>query len=358
MDTIGILGSTLGLSFVAGIRLYATVLALGLAIRLNWLHLGANQEALRTLAHPAVLAAAAIAYLAEFFLDKTPWVDSVWDSFHTFIRPIGAAMLAAAALGPIDPALKLVLIILCGGVAFASHSSKAATRFVVNHSPEPFSNVAISLAEDALAPIGLWLSFAHPLLVLVLVVAFLAGFVWVTPKVFRAIRLPLTALWVWLKRGSGKKRGGTSPRPVPTLRPEASRALGVVAANACPIAGSCAQFAAECLGQQTPALGIRAAATKSIPGLRNSIGYLVIGRDDLAFVAQRWFRRRIHRIQFAELVDAGWKKGLLMNTLVLRTTAGDRAFYVFKDVDARAGSNANPASAVAQAYAGSGFRSS
>ena len=210
METIALIGSTMGLGFVAGIRLYATVLALGLAIRFNLLHLASVAEPLRILGHPAVLTAAGLAYLAEFFADKIPWLDTVWDSFHTFIRPIGAAALAATALGDMNPALKLTLTILCGGVALASHSSKAAARVAVNHSPEPFTNLGISLAEDAFAPFGVWLSLSHPVLVLSLVVAFLGAFVWVMPKVFRSIRLELATLRGWLGSGNRTKPSETS----------------------------------------------------------------------------------------------------------------------------------------------------
>jgi hypothetical protein len=210
MGTIALIGSTMGLGFVAGIRLYATVLALGLAMRFNLLHLGTVAEPLRVLGHPAVLIAAGLAYLAEFFADKIPWLDTVWDSFHTFIRPIGAAVLAATALGDINPVLKLTLTILCGGVAFASHSSKAAARVAVNHSPEPFTNLGISLAEDAFAPFGVWLSLSHPVLVLSLVLVFLGAFVWVMPKVFRSVRLELAALWAWLGRGNSAKPSETT----------------------------------------------------------------------------------------------------------------------------------------------------
>jgi len=130
----------------------------------------------------------------------------VWDSFHTIIRPVGAAILAADVLGDINPVLKLTLIILCGGIALASHSSKAAVRIVVNHSPEPFTNIGISLAEDAFAPFGVWLSLRHPTVVLSLVLLFLGGFLWVMPKVFRSVRLRLVAVWARLRRGATKKQ--------------------------------------------------------------------------------------------------------------------------------------------------------
>jgi hypothetical protein len=188
VEILEMLGSVMGLGFVAGMRLYATILALGLAIRFNWIHLSSASSSLEVLAHPAVLITAGVACGIEFFADKIPWLDTAWDSFHTFLRPIGAALLAAAAVGHADPVLKMVLIVLCGGVALASHSSKMATRVIVNHSPEPFSNVAMSLAGDAFVPVATWVAVAHPLVGLAFVLAFLAVFLWMLPKVIRALR--------------------------------------------------------------------------------------------------------------------------------------------------------------------------
>jgi len=170
VDTIALLGSSLGLGFLAGIRLYATVLAIGLAVRFQLLHLHEGMRGLEVLADWRILALAGVAFLTEFFADKIPWVDTAWDAIHTFIRPLGAALLAATALGDVDPTLRTSLALLTGGVALTSHSGKAATRAVVNHSPEPFSNVALSLAEDAMVPAGIWLATAHPVITLCLVV--------------------------------------------------------------------------------------------------------------------------------------------------------------------------------------------
>jgi hypothetical protein len=333
MDTIQLIGATMGLGFVAGIRLYATVLALGLAIRFGWLHPGAVGAPLEILAHPAVLTAAGVAYLAEFLADKIPWIDSVWDTFHTLIRPIGAAVLAATVLGDINPVVRLTLILLCGGVAFASHSSKAAIRLVVNHSPEPFTNIGLSLAGDVLAPFGVWLSLSHPVFVLLVVLTFLTGFVWLMPKVFRSMRLQIAALLAWFRTGGRPRRGASLIEPFAALKPEVSNALQVVAMHAAPLPESHARPAIRCLGEMTPALGIRAAATKSIKGLHNSLGYLVIGNDALAFVARRRFGQRVHRIALAELKCAEWKKGVLMNRLILSTSTTDQAFFVFKNID-------------------------
>lgn len=333
MDTIELIGSTMGLGFLAGVRLYATILTLGLAIRFGWFHPGPMAAQLRILAEPMVLIAASVACAIEFFADKVAWVDSIWDSFHAFIRPIGAVAVSAAVLGSFDPVLKVTLIILCGGVALASHSSKAATRLLVNHSPEPFSNVAISLAEDALVPFGVWLSLRHPRIVLALVLTFLVVFLWAAPKVFRAIRLQFVAFMIWLGVGEHAHQNGANEAALAGLKPDVAGAIKVIARHAAPIVASDAKKVQRALHLEAPATGIRAAAADNIRGLGNSIGYLVIGADNLAFVARRGLRQRVHRTKLADIEQAEWKRGLLMNRLVLRTARGVQAFYVFKDVE-------------------------
>jgi len=185
MGNIGLLGSALGLSFLAGIRLYATVLVVGLAVRFHLLHLKAGMEGLNVLADWRVLTVAGIAFLAEFFADKIPYLDSAWDAVHTFIRPVGAAVLAAAALSDMDPALRTCIAILAGGVAL---TGKAATRALVNHSPEPFSNVALSFIEDAIVPAGVWLATAHPVFTLCFIIVLVVLTVLFVRLAIRAVR--------------------------------------------------------------------------------------------------------------------------------------------------------------------------
>jgi hypothetical protein len=211
MDALQLLGSTLGISFLAGIRLYATVLALGLSIRFGWFHPPAALSGLEVLAHPAVLIIAGIAYAAEFVADKIPWFDTLWDSIHTVIRPLGAALLAASALGTMDPKLRVALAILCGGVALASHSSKAATRVMVNHSPEPFSNIALSLAGDVATPVGVWFTLHHPLIALVAVAVAVLVFAILARVIFRAFRSVLARL--------GSFHSGAGSQPVELTKP-------------------------------------------------------------------------------------------------------------------------------------------
>lgn len=194
LSNLGLLGSALGLGFLAGIRLYATVLALGLAIRFHLLHLRPGMQGLEVMADWRVLTLAGIAFLAEFFADKIPYVDSAWDAIHTFVRPIGAAVLAATALDGMDPALRTCIAILSGGVALTSHSGKAATRALVNHSPEPFSNLALSFAEDAAVPAGVWLATAHPAIMLCVVIVALVVIVIFVRAVIGALRKSFGAI--------------------------------------------------------------------------------------------------------------------------------------------------------------------
>ena len=188
MHPLALLGSISGLAFLSGIRLYSTVLVVGLGIRLGYLHLPDRLSSLNVLATTPVLIIAGTAYAAEFVADKVPWFDSLWDTVHTVIRPLGAAVLVATALGDVDPVVKVGAILLSGAIALTSHSAKAGTRLLANHSPEPFSNIGLSVGEDALVVGGVWTAIRHPILTLVLVILLLAIIVWTLPKLIRLFR--------------------------------------------------------------------------------------------------------------------------------------------------------------------------
>jgi len=194
MDILNLLGTTLGLGLAAGLRLYATVLALGVALRMEWLTLPAELAPLAVLAHPAVLTVAGVMYVMEFVTDKIPWLDSAWDAAHTVIRPLGAAGLALTAFGQMDPAARVGLALLCGGVALSSHATKAATRLAVNQSPEPVSNVGLSLVGDAAVPAFVWFTMEHPVLTLVVSVVVLVVCFWVLARIVRLLRSGWAAL--------------------------------------------------------------------------------------------------------------------------------------------------------------------
>ena len=188
MPELSTLGALTGLAFVSGMRLYSTVLAVGLGLRFGKIDLPASLATLEALSSTPVLIIAGVLYLVEFVADKVPWVDSLWDSVHTFIRPFGAAVLGVAAVGDVDAVVKTAAFLLSGSIALSSHSAKAGTRLAVNHSPEPFSNVGLSLAEDGLVVAGVWLALAHPVIALVIVLLLVAIIAWCIPKLFRLFR--------------------------------------------------------------------------------------------------------------------------------------------------------------------------
>jgi hypothetical protein len=188
MDAIATLGTLLGLALVSGVRLYSTILAVGLGIRWEFFTLPPALSSLAVLGETPILLLAGAIYTIEFVADKIPWVDSLWDSVHTFIRPLGAGLLAATAMGEVNPVVKVGAALLCGGVALSSHSTKAGTRIVANHSPEPFSNIGLSLAEDGIVLGGVWLAVNYPLVALGIAVAAVGLAIWLIPRIIRLVR--------------------------------------------------------------------------------------------------------------------------------------------------------------------------
>lgn len=157
------LGRTLGFSFAAGVNLYATVAILGLAARYHWVTLPPQFEVFN---NNLVIGAAIVLYVVEFFADKIPYVDTLWDMLHTAIRPIGGALIAVATLGDASPAMEGMVALLGGTVAAGSHLTKTSTRAAANASPEPFSNWILSVGED-LFVVGLgFLALQYPVVAL------------------------------------------------------------------------------------------------------------------------------------------------------------------------------------------------
>ena len=173
------------LGWASGVRLYLVVFLTGLAGYLGWVPLPAG---LQLLASPVVLAASGFMVFIEFFADKIPGLDSLWDMVHTVIRIPAGAALAASVFGADHATLATVAALLGGGFAATAHAAKATTRAAINTSPEPFSNVGTSLVEDAMVPTGLWLAVAHPLVFGVLLLAVLVLSVWLIRKSWRFLR--------------------------------------------------------------------------------------------------------------------------------------------------------------------------
>lgn len=185
MNPMETLGLALGAGFSSGLNLYATVATLGLLQRFGVIHL---PVALQVLAHPIVVGIAVALYVIEFFADKIPYVDTIWDSLHTFIRPPAAALLAFGAAASAAPEWRWAAALLAGGVALTSHGTKASTRAAVNTVPEPFSNWVLSLGEDVLAVWLAWISAVHPLTAIVVVVVLLAISAFLLFHLFKFVR--------------------------------------------------------------------------------------------------------------------------------------------------------------------------
>ncbi|WP_372827299.1 DUF4126 domain-containing protein [Polaromonas sp.] len=185
MDTAQLVALAGALGWASGVRLYLVVLLTGLAGFMGWIQL---PQGLHLLAHPVVLGASGFMVAVEFFADKIPGLDSLWDVVHTMIRIPAGAALAAGVFGA-DSGLMALLAALAGGtLAATSHAAKATTRAAINTSPEPFSNVGASLVEDSLVPAGLWLAIAHPLMFVVVLVLVLILSVWLIRICWRFLR--------------------------------------------------------------------------------------------------------------------------------------------------------------------------
>lgn len=188
MQTLEHLGLALGLASLAGINLYLTTLLVGVAVRFNLLHLADQYQDLAVLGQPAVLVVAGALYAIEFVADKTPWFDSLWDAVHTLIRPVGGTLLALHAVGDLSPEAQVIAGLLAGGAALTTHSAKAGTRLLANHSPEPASNIALSLVEDVAVVGGSVLAVAFPVIAF-FVFAILLTVIWLLlPRVWRVLR--------------------------------------------------------------------------------------------------------------------------------------------------------------------------
>ena len=159
---IEILGLAGSMSLLAGWRLYLVVLATGIAMRTGAVPLPEHLAGLQVLANPWIMGVAGIGALCEFFADKIAWLDSAWDAVHTVVRPLGGALLSLAIVDPGDPAMQVIAFLLGGGGALLAHGGKAGARAVVNTSPEPFSNVAVSGVEDVATAGLMWLAYEYP----------------------------------------------------------------------------------------------------------------------------------------------------------------------------------------------------
>ena len=179
------LALTMGLAWASGINLYATLFTLGYLANTGNIDLPPD---LLIVANPMVMAASGLMYCIEFFADKMPGVDTGWDAIHTFIRIPAGDMLAAGAVGDLNPAVELAAAIMGGSLAAGSHATKAGSRVLINTSPEPFSNWIASISEDVVVITGVWACINHPILFLIALAGFILLMIWLLPRIWGGVK--------------------------------------------------------------------------------------------------------------------------------------------------------------------------
>lgn len=314
METLETLAVALGFATLAGINLYLVVLVTGLAINLGWVDVSSTYPELLVLGEPAVLAVAGTLFALEFFSDKVPWVDSLWDAVHTLVRPVGGALLAIQTLGPTEPAFGVIVALLAGGTTLVAHSFKAGTRLAINTSPEPVSNVAASTTEDVAVIGGLLLMAANPLLAGAVFLVFIGTSLYLAPKLMRRMK---AFLWLVGRRLSRAASPGEAADPAgllyARLEADEDRAL-------CRALGGRAVEPAW----SVPVLLGKA---KGFPGLTSSTFGRVLAEDDggtgLHFVGRRLWGRYHAEIDLAGL-EVAQEPRLFSEDVVLYERQGKR----------------------------------
>ena len=188
MSAVELIALASTVSLLAGWRLYLVTFAVGLAMRFGWIALPQQLHALDVLANNWIIGIAALGTLAEFFADKIAWVDSAWDTVHSIIRPVGGALLSMAIIDGGDPAWQVGSLLLGGGAALVAHAGKAGARALVNASPEPFSNIAVSTGEDVATAGLLGLAIANPVAAAIIAVILVMLSLWLVLAARRLLR--------------------------------------------------------------------------------------------------------------------------------------------------------------------------
>lgn len=314
METLQTLGIALGLASLAGLNLYLTVFVTGLAINQGWIgHIAQTHPQLMVLGEPAIIVIAGILYLLEFFADKVPWVDSLWDVVHTAIRPVGGAFLALHALGPLNPTLEVIAALLGGGVSLMVHSVKAGTRLVANHSPEPFSNIALSVTEDVVVLGGLALIKSDPTLAFIVFAIILLSIAVFGPVLFRAVKANGWLLWRKISAPASDHLDAELPKTLPHELE--------IACHSADLLGEKIVWAVPCISggaRHSPA---------------NLFGYLIATENEpskLAFVSKRRWRKAAVQFDLATYKVAHEPKFLSENIVLYSLEKKPKYVFLFE----------------------------
>ena len=210
------LSVALGLAALAGVNLYLTVFVTSLAIHQQWIVLSPSYQSLEVLGQPWIIVLAGVLYLLEFIADKVPWVDSAWDTVHTVIRPIGGALLAIQTLGHQSPVFDVLVVLLAGSTSLVTHTAKASSRLVANSSPEPISNIGLSVAEDVAVLGGLALIYNNPVLAISIFAIAIIAFLYFAPKILRSMKAKIWLALNKLNAAAEFRRPTTLPIALPS----------------------------------------------------------------------------------------------------------------------------------------------
>jgi hypothetical protein len=298
MDAIATLGSILGLSFICGINLYATVAVTGISVRYGLIE-GLSPE-LAVFASDPVIFTAVILYIFEFFIDKIPGLDTLWDVLHTLIRPFGGALVALMQVGEASPVMEVIVFMLGGAMASTAHALKSGTRLLVNASPEPFSNIGLSLAED-IGTVGFtYLSLAYPKTAFFLTLVFVVLIAFLLPFIFRTLRMMMGAVFRRLKNFLGAPGGESADFPL---------------------------YAADFFEDKKPAdekiLWQGRGYAVRMPDVPKSAAlHMVIGSRAIYFIFRRFFRTRIRQIPRTAVKGSAVYAGWLFSRWILKTDEG------------------------------------
>jgi Domain of unknown function (DUF4126) len=311
VERLNLLAVALGLAALAGINLYLTVFVTGLAIHFHWIALAPDYQSLAVLGNPWIITIAGILYFLEFFADKIPWIDSIWDAVHTVIRPIGGALLGIQVLGHPSPAYTVIVALLAGGTSLVSHTAKTATRLASNTSPEPFSNIALSLGEDVAVLGGLFLIHHNPVIAFSIFAVAIVAFFYFASRILRAMKAKIWLAWRKLNGPANFNLPPTLPLVLP------SRLIDIF--NEHNVRGETTAWAVPCISGRS----------RGIPG--NLFGALAAINEEprrLVFVARKGRRPLVKTIEL-DGTTAAHEPKFLSENLIIAPSSGKGTRYLF-----------------------------
>lgn len=303
MGILETLAGILGVSLGSGINLYMTVLLVGLGQRYGLI--SGLPDDLAILSHPIVLGIAGGMYLLEFAADKIPGFTPIWDGFHTFIRPLGATVLALGVAADLDPMVKAIAAIAAGSIALGSHSTKAGARLMAHTVPEPTTHSAMSLAEDAGVAGLLWLAFSFPIVAIIVSVVLIGFMIFLAPIILRTISFLLACVGGYLRRLRG---GGDEPYIPVWLEKELSRTPS------------------NDLPWLTPAY-----ARSGVQTARLRPGFLLVDGTKARFVWRAWGRTRSQDVATEIAHEAVLETRILCDLLVVERGSSPITICLTKD---------------------------